>query len=158
MTISEAISYMRRAVHDVSDEYSETDYLTFLNEAVRETAVLLASLRYAPLIRETILTNGDTLPSDFLLSVGCHPYRLTEGKVRLDGGHTQLTLRYYGAPQELTASDTLPFTPAITEAVLLTAVIRALRHNEYDTSAEEAHLANLRTALAATLAPKGARP
>ncbi len=158
MTISEAISYMKRAVHDVSDEYSEADLLTFLNEAVQETAVLLASLRYAPLIRETILTDGDALPSDFLSAVGYHPYRLAEGKVSLDGGRTQLTLRYYGAPNELKADDTLPFTPAIREAVLLTATIRALRHNEYDTSAEEAHLANLRTALAATLAPKGAMP
>lgn len=156
MTISEAISYLRRAVHDISDEYSTADYLTYLNEAVQETAVLLASLRYAPLIRETILSNGDPLPSDFLAPVGYHPYRLTEGKVSLDSDRTHITLRYYGAPQKLTATDTLPFTPAITEAVLLTAVIRALRHNEYDTSAEEAHLANLRTALAATL--KGARP
>ena len=156
MTISEAISYIKRAVHDTSDEYSDADCLTFLNEAVRETAVLLASLRYAPLIRETILTNGDALPSDFLSPVGKHPYHLTEGKIRLDDGRTHLTLRYYGAPKQLCATDTLPFTPAIEETVLLTAVIRALRHNEYDTSAEEAHLANLRTALGATLT--GARP
>lgn len=158
MTISEAISYVRRAVHDGSDEYSETDYLAYLNEAVQETAVLLASLRYAPLIRETILTNGDPLPSDFLSAVGYHPYRLTENTVSLSEGRTHLTLRYYAAPPLLTAGDALPFPPAIEEAVLLAAIIRALRHNEYDTSAEEAHLANLRTALASALGARGARP
>ena len=151
MTISEAISYMKRAVHDSSDEYSDADYLAFLNEAVQETAVLLTSLRYAPLIRETILTNGDTLPSDFLSSVGKHPYHLTEGKISLDDNRPHLTLRYYGAPPKLSADDTIPFSPAITETILLTAIIRALRHNEYDTTAEEAHLANLRTAIGATL-------
>lgn len=158
MTISEAISYVRRAVHDESDEYSEADYLAYLNEAVQETAVLLASLRYAPLIRETNLTDGDPLPSDFLSSVGYHPYHLSEGKVRLSKGRTHLTLRYYSAPMQLSAEGTLPFPPAITEAILLAATIRALRHNEYDTSAEEAHLANLRTALASALGTRGARP
>ena len=151
MTISEAISHIKRAVHDRSSEYSDAELLTFLNDAVRETAVLLASLRYAPLIRETILTSGDGLPNDFLSAVGSHPYRLNEGKVRLLDGRTQLTLRYYALPRTLTAGDTLPFSPAIEETVLLAAVIRALRHNEYDTSAEEAHLANLRAALASAL-------
>ncbi len=156
MTISEAISYIKRAVHDTSDEYSEGDLLAYLNEAVRETAVLLASLRYAPLIRETILTNGDPLPSDFLSAVGRHPYHLSGDRVILHEGRTHLTLRYYAAPPTLTAGDEFPFTPAIEETVLLAATVRALRHNEYDTSAEEAHLANLRTALASALG--GARP
>ncbi len=158
MTISEAISYIRRAVHDSSDEYSEAEYLAFLNEAVQETAVLLASLRYAPLIRETILTNGDPMPPDFLSAVGCHPYHLSENTVSLHGGRTHLPLRYYAAPPLLTADDTLPFPPAIEEAVLLAATVRALRHNEYDTSAEEAHLSALRTALGNTLAGKGVGP
>ena len=156
MTISEAISYLRRAVHDSSDEYSEAEYLAYLNEAVQETAVLLASLRYAPLIRETIVTNGDALPSDFLSAVGHYPYALSGNTVSLNGDRTHLTLRYYSAPPPLSADDTLPFPPAIEEAVLLAATVRALRHNEYDTSAEEAHLANLRTALSAALT--GARP
>lgn len=155
MTINEAIARLKRTVRDLSDEYTNADCLAFLNEALQETAVLLASLRYAPLIRETVLTGGDPLPTDFLSPVGTHPYRLTGGKVRLTDGRDTITLRYYSAPPLLTAADTLPYSPAICETILCAAAIRALRQNEYDTSAEEAHLAELRTALAATLTAKG---
>lgn len=157
MTISDAIARMKRASHDISGEYTTAECLAFLNEAVQETAVLLSALRYAPLIRETILTSGDPLPSDFLSAVGVHPYRMISGTVQLTDGRGQMTLRYYGAPPLLTEQDTLPFDEAICETILLAAVIRALRQNEYDTSAEEAHLANLRNALANTLGAKGSR-
>ena len=157
MTISDAIAQVKRACHDISGEYTNAECLAFLNEAVQETAVLLASLRYAPLIRETILTSGDKLPSDFLSAVGTHPYRLTGSCVRLTDGREQMTLRYYGAPPLLTEHDTLPYEPAVCESVVLAAVIRALRQNEYDTSAEEAHLAALRTAPGNVLGAKGSR-
>lgn len=155
MTLTEAIARLRRACHDLSDEYTTADCLAFLNEAVQETAVLLASLRYPPLIRETILTSGDRLPDDCIAPVGVHPYRLTSGRVQLTDGHERITLRYYSAPPRLTEDDALPYDDTICEAILLAAVIRALRQNEYDTSAEEAHLANLRAALAAALGAKG---
>lgn len=158
MTITEAISRIKRAGHDISGEYSDAECLAFLNDAVEETAVLLASLRYAPLIRETILTDGDALPTDYISSVGVHPYRLSENTIRLTGGHTQMTLRYYAAPPALAEGGTLPFdNPTVIESVICAAIIRALRQNEYDTSAEEAHLANLRNALAAAFGAKGGR-
>lgn len=157
MNISDCIARIRSAVHDISDEYTDAQCLAFLNDAVQETAHLLCTLCYAPLIRETILTDGDALPSDFIASVGTHPYRLTGGKVTLTGGEDRMTLRYYGAPASLTAGGTLPFEGAIAEAVIVGATIRALRQNEYDTTAEQSHLDTLRQAIALSLGAKGGR-
>lgn len=155
MNISDCISRIRRSVHDISGEYTDEECLGFLSDAVQETAQLLASLKYAPLIRETILTTGDRLPSDFLASVGTHPYRLTDGRVHLTGERERMTLRYYGAPAPLTLGGTLPFAAPLDEAVILAATIRALKRNEYDTSAEEAQLASLRQAFALSLTQGG---
>lgn len=158
MNISDCISRIRSSIHDISGEYTDAECLAFLNDAVQETAVLLASLRYSPLIAETVLTEGDALPSNYIADVGVHPYRLTGGRVQLSGSLSSLKLRYYAAPAPLTISDTLPFTPLFDEVILLAATIRALRRNEYDTSAEEAQLTSLRQGLALSLGEKGGRP
>lgn len=157
MNISDCIDRIRLAVHDISDEYTDAQCLAFLNDAVQETAQLLCTLRYAPLIRETILTDGDALPSDFLASVGTYPYRAVGGKVSLTGGTDRMTLRYYAAPAPLTLDGSLPFESALDEAVIVAATIRALRQNEYDTTAEQSHLDALRQALALSLGAKGGR-
>lgn len=157
MNVSDCIDRIRRAVHDISTEYTDEECLSYLNDAVQETAQLLASLRYAPLIAETILTDGDAFPRDHLASVGTHPYRLTDGKVCLTNGQSRMTLRYYRAPAPLALGDTLPFVPALNEIVTLGATIRALRRNEYDTSAEDAQLSALRQAFALALTQGGNR-
>lgn len=158
MNITDCIARIRTAVHDISDEYTDEECLSFLNEAVQETAQLLASLRYAPLISETHLTDGDPLPNDYLCSAGIHPYRLTDGKIFLTDGQTHMTLRYYAAPAPLTLNGTLPFDSTMNEAVILAATIRALRQNEYDTTAEQAHLAALRQGIALALSGGASRP
>lgn len=158
MNITDCIARIRAAVHDISGEYTDEECLTFLNDAVQETAQLLASLRYAPLISETHLTDGDPLPNDYLCSAGIYPYRLTDGKVFLTDGQTHMTLRYYATPAPLTLTGTLPFDRTMDEAVILAATIRALRQNEYDTTAEQAQLASLRQGIALALSGGASRP
>lgn len=151
MDVSTAIQRIKRAGHDISDEYSDKACLTFLNHALQQTAALLISARYPALVQEMLVRNGDTVPKNYMLAAGTYPLRMTNGKVEIvDDDLEFVRFRYFATPENLTEeAKELPFVhDAINEVIVRAAILLALNENEYDIAQDKGILDMLQQAIA----------
>lgn len=157
ISVEDAIKRIREASHDISDEYSDSQCLEFLNTAIQQVSSLLVSASWAMLIRETKIRNGDTLPDNFMREVGTYPIRMSNGRVKiLDDDYETVTFRYFTTPANVTLEDDLPFEHDGVNAVIIrSAIILALNENEYDVSQDTAIVTSLQQAIASGLSQSG---
>lgn len=149
MKASTAISRIKSATHDISDEYSTEECLDFLNTAIQQTAALLISARWPSLAKEMDIHEGDSLPANYMGPCGTYPIRMTEGKAHIIDGSEYIRFRYFATPPNLESEDEdLPFNhDAINDVVVKAAVILALNENEYDITQDNAILTSLQQAI-----------
>lgn len=155
MKVETAISRIRAAGHDISEEYSTERCIEFLNTAIQQTASLLISAQYPPLVKETLIREGDKLPLNYMKCAGTYPLRMTDGQaVLLNEDDEYVKFRYWATPDLIDEdTETLPYTnDAINEVIVRCAVILALNENEYDVTTDNSILSSLQNAIAAAMA------
>lgn len=149
MKASTAIARIKAATHDISDEYSTEECLTFLNTAIQQTASLLIAARWPTLAKEVLIHEGDSLPDNYMGPCGTYPIRMTEGAAHILDGSDSVRFRYFATPDRVeTEDDDLPFRhDAINDVIVQAAIILALNTNEYDISQDNAILSALQQAI-----------
>ena len=149
MNAETAIARIKKSTHDISDEYSTEECLTFLNTAIQQVASLLISARWPSLAKEIDIHEGETLPENYMGPCGTYPIRMTEGKAHILDGSEYVRFRYFATPKAIeNETEDLPFNhDAINEVVVKAATILALNENEYDISQDNAILSALQQAI-----------
>lgn len=154
MNVTTAISRIKAAGHDISDEYSSERCLEFLNKAVQQVSALLIGNRYPALVKEMLVHSGDRLPKNYCRAAGTYPLRMTDGKAEIiDDGLQSVRFRYFATPDALTeSSKELPYEhDGINEVIVATAVLLALNENEYDISQDAKLMEALQASMAAAM-------
>ncbi|MCD7811970.1 MAG: hypothetical protein LUG91_09035 [Ruminococcus sp.] len=155
MLVSSAISRIKAAGHDISEEYSNEDCIAFLNTAIQQISSLLIAAQYPALVQEVLVRNGDNLPQNYIKCAGTYPIKMTNNKaVIIDDDVEAVAFRYWATPDLITADDTeLPYShDAINEVILKGAVILALNENEYDVTQDSSLMSSLQSAIASAMA------
>ena len=137
MKASDAVSRLRQETHDISEEYSTDECIQYLNTAIQQVASLLISAKWPILVKETQISDGDSIPHNYLNACGTYPLKMTDGKAYItDDTFQSVNFRYFATPDLLEAeSDDMPFEhDAINDIIIKSAVLLALNHNEYDIS------------------------
>jgi len=151
MNVEQAISRIKAATHDISDEYSNERCIEFLNTSAQQIGGLLCAAKWPPMAQEMELHDGDRLPDNYMHSCGTYPIRITNGIVSFLDGSEVMRYRYFSNPEFIeNTTDAMPFDgfPAIQDVVVKTAVILALNENEYDVSQDNAIRQELMQAIA----------
>lgn len=154
MTVEQAVARIKSATHDISDEYSDDDCLSFLNGAIQQVSSLLIGARWPALAKEVMVHEGDKLPGNYMQPCGTYPIRMTDGTAHITDGSDSVRFRYFATPLtiERIAGD-LPYDhTAINDIIVRTAVMLALNQNEYDISQDSAIVQSLQQAVAAGMA------
>ncbi len=151
MTVEEAVARLKYATHDISDEYSDDDCLSFLNGAVQQVSALLIGARWPALVKEMNVHEGETLPTNYMQPCGTYPLRMTEGTAHITDGSEFVRFRYFATPPTIDSlTGDMPYNhTAINDIIVRTAVMLALNQNEYDISQDSAILQSLQQAVAA---------
>lgn len=154
MLTNTAISRIKSAGHDISDEYAVERCLEFLNTAIQQVSALLISAQYPALVKGITVHNGESLPANYMKSCGTYPLRLTDNKVTIVDGSEYVRFRYWSTPTLLTdSSRELPYThDAVNEVIVRLAVMLALNENEYDIGQDSGLLTQLQQAIASGMA------
>lgn len=154
MTVEEAVARLKSATHDISDEYSDEDCLSFLNGAIQQVSSLLIGARWPALVQEMNVHEGETLPTNYMQPCGTYPLRMTEGVAHITDGSEFVRFRYFATPPTIEGlTGDLPYNhTAINDIIVRTAVMLALNQNEYDISQDSAILQSLQQAVAAGMA------
>lgn len=149
MTVASAITRIKEAGHDISDEYSDTRCLEFLNNAIQQVSSLLISAQWPSMIKEMEVRDGDTIPSNYMKSAGTYPIRMTDGTATLLDDYTVVRFRYFATPDSVVATGNLPFNhDGVNEVIVRGAILLALNENEYDISQDKALLDALQQSIA----------
>lgn len=154
MLVSTAISRIKSAGHDISDEYTNERCIEFLNTAIQQVSALLISAQYPALVKEILVHNGESLPTNYMKACGTYPLRLTDNKVMIVDDSESVRFRYWATPELLTnTSNELPYKhDAINEVIVRLAVMLALNENEYDIGQDSSLLNQLQQAIASGMA------
>lgn len=152
MNVQQAITRIKAATHDISDEYSNERCIEFLNTATQEIGGMLCAAKWPPMAQEMELHDGDRLPDNYMHTCGTYPVRITAGIARfLDDTYEVLRYRYFANPDFIEYdTDDMPFEgyPAVQEIVVKSAIILALNENEYDIAQDTAIRQELMQAVA----------
>lgn len=152
MKVTRAIERIKAETHDISEEYSEQECLDFINTAIQQVSSLLASAKWPVLVQETLIMEGDSLPTNYLSACGTYPVSMTAGKVHLtDSNIKNVRFRYFATPKLIESdNDELPFNhDAINEVIVKSAVLIALNQNEYDITQDNNIVQALQSAISA---------
>lgn len=154
MTVEEAVARIKSATHDISDEYSDDDCLSFLNGALQQVSSLLIGARWPALVQEMNVHEGETLPVNYMQPCGTYPLRMTDGIAHITDGSEFVRFRYFATPPTIdNTTDNMPYNhTAINDIIVRTAVMLALNQNEYDISQDSAIVQSLQQAVAAGMA------
>lgn len=154
MLVSTAITRVRAAGHDISDEYTTERCLEFLNTAIQQVSALLIAAQYPALVKELLVHNGESLPRNYMAACGTYPLRMTDNKVTIVDGSDSVRFRYWATPELLTeTSKELPYQhDAVNEVIVRLAVMLALNENEYDIAQDSSLLTQLQQAIASGMA------
>lgn len=155
MLVSTAITRIKAAGHDISDEYSKERCIEFLNNSLQQVASLLISAKWPALVQEMLVHDGDSLPKNYMQAAGTYPLRMTAGKAEIIDGSDYVRFRYFATPDNLTGEDEaeeLPFNhEAINEIIVRGAIILALNENEYELSQDTQLWTALQQAVASAM-------
>ena len=150
MLLTTAISRIKSAGHDISDEYTNEECIVFLNGAIHQVYAIMVGFGYPPTVKEMDLHDDDSLPKNYMKSCGTYPIRITNNIVKFIDDDNFIRFRYFANPENLTSeSESLPFDhDAINECIVRGAIILALNENEYDLSQDTALWQSLQQAIA----------
>lgn len=155
MLVSTAITRIKAAGHDISDEYSKERCIEFLNNSLQQVASLLISAKWPALVQEMLVHDGDSLPKNYMQAAGTYPLRMTAGRAEIIDGSDYVRFRYFATPDNLTGEDDaeeLPFNhEAINEIIVRGAIILALNENEYELSQDTQLWTALQQAVASAM-------
>lgn len=153
MRLETAISKIKAAGHDISDEYSNERCIEFLNTALQQTSSLLISAQYPALVKEVLVRDGDSLPQNYMKAAGTYPIRMTAGRAEIIDGSNSVRFRYWATPDLLDElTEELPYPhDAINDVVVRAATILALNENEYDVTQDSNLLTALQNAIASAM-------
>lgn len=157
MNLITAITRIKAAVHDYSEEFPREACIGFLNTTIQQAAAMLVAGGYPELLKEVVLHNGDYLPKNIMRACGTYPIKTTNGQAEfLDEDETEIAYRYFATPDNIPADATdnyeLPFTnDAINEAIVRQATVMALNQNEFDTRQDTAQMAEFQQAIIAAM-------
>lgn len=155
MLVSTAITRIRAAGHDISDEYSKERCIEFLNNSLQQVASLLISAKWPALVQEMLVHDGDSLPKNYMQAAGTYPLRMTAGRAEIIDDSDYVRFRYFATPDNLTGEDEaeeLPFNhEAINEIIVRGAIILALNENEYELSQDTQLWTALQQAVASAM-------
>lgn len=155
MLTSTAITRIKAAGHDISDEYSKEHCIEFLNNSLQQVASLLISAKWPALVQEMLVHDGDSLPKNYMQAAGTYPLRMTAGRAEIIDGSDYVRFRYFATPDNLTGEDEaeeLPFNhEAINEIIVRGAIILALNENEYELSQDTQLWTALQQAVASAM-------
>jgi hypothetical protein len=154
MLITTAISRIKSAGHDISDEYTNERCIEFLNTAIQQVSALLISAQYPALVKEILVHNGESLPTNYMKACGTYPLRMTDNKVTIVDDSESVRFRYWATPELLDeSSGKLPYEhDAVNEVIVRLAVMLALNENEYDIGQDSGLLTQLQQAIASGMA------
>lgn len=150
MKVSAAITRIKAATHDISDEYSDDRCIEFLNTSIQQVASLLIAARWPALVQEMDVHEGESLPANYMQPCGTYPIRMTAGKAHLlDSNIEFVRFRYFATPVAVEdPDDDLPYDhDAINDVVVKGAALLALNENEYDISQDNAIVTALQQAI-----------
>lgn len=151
MLVSKAIERIKSAGHDISGEYSNARCIEFINTAIQQVGGFLIAASWPSLIKEVVVSDGDTLPENFMKAAGNYPLRMTDGSVKIiDTDFERIRFRYFATPKNVgSETDQLPFNhEGVNEVIVKTAIILALNENEYDVSQDNSIVTALQQAIA----------
>ena len=152
MKVSDAITRMKSACHDIADQFTTDDYVNFLNTAIQQVASLLIAAKWPSLAKEATLKEGDALPHNYMGACGTYPVRMTDNKVHIIDDEKTVRFRYFATPDLVTADVDMPFShEAINVVIVKSAVILALNENEYDVTQDGNILSSLQQAISSGL-------
>jgi len=153
MLVEKAISRIKSAGHDISDEYSQERCLEFINTAIQQVSSLLISAQYPSLIDEILVHNGESLPSNYMKSAGNYPLKVIGNTVSITDGSDTVRFRYWKTPAFVDETGELPFNnDAVNEVIVKLAVMLALNENEYDITQDNNLTSQLQQAIASGMA------
>lgn len=154
MLITTAIKRIKDAGHDISDEYTNERCIEFLNTAIQQVSSLLISAQYPALVKEIMVHNGESLPTNYMKACGTYPLRMTDNKVTIVDDSESVRFRYWATPELLTENlGKLPYEhDAINEVIVRLAVMLALNENEYDIGQDSGLFTQLQQAIASGMA------
>lgn len=150
MKTEDAIARIKAETHDISDEYSTKRCIGFLNTAIQQISSLLISAKWPVLVKETTVSDGDSIPKNFLNACGNYPLSMTDGKVKItDSTYKSVNFRYFSNPDFVDETTTdMPFThEGINDIIVKSAVLLALNENEYDITQDSSIVDSLKSAI-----------
>ena len=158
MQVKKAVTDIKAAGHDISDEYSVEECLGFLNTAINEVSSLLIAARSPMMAAEILLHDGESVPERYVSPAGRYPIRMTGRKVQfIDRSLSEIRFRYWQT-MPLLESDAgeMPFPhEALNDYAVKVAILLALNRNEYDISQDKALYDELRGLIAGAVSLDG---
>lgn len=151
MKVEKAVADLKKAGHDISDEYSTDECLGFLNTSIQQICHLLIAGLSPQMVKEITVHNLEDLPTDFVKPCGSYPIRITGQIMKfLDDDMESLRFRYfYTKPQLENITGDMPFIhEQLNDVAVRSAVILALNQNEYDISQDKALIDEIKQVLA----------
>lgn len=155
LLVSQAVSKIKSAGHDISDEYTTARCIDFLNSAIYQVGSMLIAGNYPPFVKQIMVSAGDSVPRNYMKSCGTYPIRMTDGAVEFIDNNTtgQIRFRYFALPSNVQfESDKLPFdNEAVNEIAVKVAILIALNENEYDLTQDKVIVDMLQQAVVAAM-------
>lgn len=153
ITVENAITRIKSAGHDISDEYSDERCIEFLNNSLQRIAALLIQVRYPALVEEVVVHDGDSLPKNYMQAAGTYPLRMTKGRAEIVDGSESVRFRYFATPEMVESKeDELPYDhDGINEVAIRYAILLALNENEYELTQDKTLLDELQAAISGAM-------
>ena len=111
MLVSDLIQQIRCMVNDKDVvEFPDDELIYLINDAIKYFSIYLIDLKDPEMIKEVIVSDGDTIPNDYYALAGIHPLEVVGNKFILFDPSTPKLTRYYAVrPSVVETTDEMPF-------------------------------------------------
>ena len=133
MKVSDLIPRIRDKIQDSGIEYTDSDVINYINEAIAYLSNLLISANDPNMVVEQEVKDQDTIPNGFVKFAGLFPLSPANGKFNITNGDASVSARYFCMkPAIALITDTVPFQDQYSTQLVNRASIIALNRNEFN--------------------------
>lgn len=148
MTQNQMIAMVRKLISDeqatgyteggnIEEPEGTQELLNYLDRAVEDYSRRMMEANNVDIVKTFTLTNGETLPEDFLGICGAVPVTITDNKINFYGDETNITARYFARlpyVSSFSSDVSLPYKQNHAMSIIALAAIYALNKHEFNVS------------------------
>lgn len=135
MLVKAIIQDIRNRINDKEGvgDFDDDEIVSYINQAINYIGLYFVSSCNPIAIKDVVIKNGDTLPSDYIKACGVLPIKITGKTIKfLDTSTKDYTMKYfYKAPNIAgTENEEMPYDDAVTNNVIVTLTVILLMNQQ----------------------------